>query len=369
LVNVRIAALTLFFITLLAQTFSGVSAQNTSISHLSYPSGNVAGTSTTVTFDLTYTGLNSSDLLVAAITDPTASNFADGIATSTPDQCISLATTQYLGKTLCAWQLSSGSGAESVTFNVQFPGTHIQSYGFAAVTTILTGAGTFLGVSKEPFSVTGGTTFELTVNTSYPVALVIDGSNSTSSPVELTPGQHVVSVPAFVQIDNSSRLRFDHWEDGSTQPNRTLNIRSDTTIAASFVPQYLLSLSSSQVNATGAGWYDDGSSAQFSVPSLTPMPGFLGDIGARWVFKGWWTQNGNRISTSNSGTVSMYGAHTLDAQWVPDYSIPTVALTVIAAIAVASATLLTRRRTTRAKRKRKTTRRKTTRRATRRITR
>ena len=351
---------------LLAQTFSGVSAQSTTITHLAYPSGNVAGTSSTVTFDITYSGLNSSDLLVAAITDPTTSNFADGIAKSSPDQCISLATTQYVGKTLCAWQLSSGSGVENLTFNVQFPGTHIQSYGFAAVTTILTSAGTFLGVSKEPFSITGGTTFELTVNTAYPVALVIDGSNTVSSPVELTPGSHVVSVPAFVRVDNSSRLRFDHWENGSTQPNRTLNIQSDTTIAASFVPQYLLSLNSSRVNATGTGWYNEGSSAQFSVPSSVPMQGFLGDIGARWVFKGWWTENGIGITTANSGTISMYGAHTLDAQWVPDYTIPTVALTAIAAVVAASVALITRRRTTRTKRKRKTTRRKTTRKAKRR---
>jgi len=369
LANARIAALTLFFIMLLAQTFSGVSAQSTTITHLAYPSGNVAGTSSTVTFDITYSGLNSSDLLVAAITDPTTSNFADGIAKSTPDQCISLATTQYVGKTLCAWQLSSDSGAENLTFNVQFPGTHIQSYGFAAVATILTNAGTFLAISKEPFSITGGTTFELTVNTAYPVALIIDGSNSISSPVELTPGPHVVSVPAFVQVDNSSRLRFDHWEDGSTQPNRTLNIQSDTTIVASFVPQYLLSLNSSPVNATGAGWYDEGSSAQFSIPSSVPMPGFLGDIGARWAFKGWWTENEIRITTANSGMVSMYGARTLDAHWVPDYTIPTVALTTIVAIVVASVALITRRRTTRTKRKRKTTRRKTKRKAKRRATR
>ena len=353
---------------LLAQTFSVVSAQSTTISHLVYPSESVAGTSTTVTFEVTYSGLNSNEFLVAAITDPTVSIFADGIATSTPDQCVSLAKTQYIGKTLCAWRLSSGSGVENVTFNVQFPGTHIQGYDFAAFATILTSAGAFIGVSKETFSITGGTTFQLTVNTAYPVALIIDGSNSTSSPVELTPGPHVVSVPAFVQLDNSSRLRFDHWEDGSTQPNRTLDIQSDTTIAASFVPQHLLSLSSSPVNATGAGWYDEGSSAQFSVPPLVPMPGLLGDIGARWVFKGWWNQNGNRITTANSDTVSMYGAHTLSAQWVPDYTIPTVALTALAAIVVASLALVTRRRTTRAKRKRKTARRKISRRAKRRAT-
>lgn len=369
MVNVRICVLALFLVTLLSQTLSGVSALGTTtITNLIYPSGDVAAVSAAVTFDLTYSGLNSSQALVAAILNSTTKNFAAGTASSTPDQCISTATTQYSGDALCVWRLGSSSGTEHVSFDLQFPGTHIQSYDFAAVSTILTTAGTLLGVSQEAFSITGGTTFELTVNTAYPVAVTIDGSTAGSSPLELTPGSHVISVPTVVQIDNSSRLRFDHWDDGSTQPNRTLNIQSDTTIAATFVPQYLLTLNSPPVNATGAGWYDEDSSAQFSVPSSPPMPGLLGDIGAKMIFKGWY-ENGNLFTTADTGTTNMFESHTLHAQWVPDYTLPAAISSAVAAIALASGALLTRRRMTRGKRKKNTRARKTRKKANRRRTR
>ena len=343
MVNARIPVLTLFLIALLTQTLSGVSAENTTITNLVYPSGSVSGGTTTVTFDLAYSGLTSTEGLIAAIVDPTTNDIAYGLASSTPDQCISLAGTQYGGRAACVWRLKSTSGTENLTFNLQFPSTHIQSYHFEAVSTIVTSGGNLLGVSQQPFAITGGTTFQLTVNTAYPVTLTVDGSTNASSPVELTPGLHVVSVPTLVQLDNFSRLRFDHWDDGSTQPDRTVNIRSDTTIAATFVHQYLLTLNSPHANVTGAGWYDVGSTVQFSVPPSLQMSGPLGAIGARLIFKGWY-ENGTRVTTANIGAVSMFGGHTLNAQWAPDYTIPLTALTAIAVVVGASAAVVTRRR-------------------------
>jgi hypothetical protein len=226
--------------------------------------------------------------------------------------------------------------------------------------------GTLFGVSQEKFSITGGTTFELTVETTYPVTLTVDDSTNASSPVQLTPGAHVVSVPPLVQIDNSTRLRFEHWDDGSIQPNRTLNIQSDTTIAATFAPQYLLTLNSYPANATGAGWYDKGSSAEFSITSSVPMPGLLGEMGASLTFKGWY-EKGNRVTAAEMGTVNMFQGHTLIAQWIPDFTVPIVTVAAIAAIVVAVAVFVIRRKTTR-KRKKQRKRRRTTKEAKRRVT-
>ena len=358
MVNARIAALTLFLIGILTQTLSGVSAANTTITNLSYSSGPVSSGTTRVSFDLAYSGLMSAEGLIGAIISPATSDIANGTASSTPDQCISLAATQDSGKAACLWRLKSSSGTEHLTFNIQFPSTHIQAYDFEAVATIVTSGGNLLGTSQETFSIMGGTTFELTVDTTYPVALTIDGSASVTSPVQLTPGDHVISVPTVVQVNNSSRLRFDHWDDGSTQPNRTVNLQSDTTIEATFVPQYFLSLNSPPTPATGVGWYDMGSTAQFSVPSAMPMPGLLGTIGARLVFKGWY-ENGERVTAANIGTVGMLEAHTLIAKWTPDYTIPVISLAVIAAVAQGSAVLVSRRRTAMRRRKRKGKRRRT----------
>jgi len=305
-----------------------------------------------VSFNLTYSGLTSAEGLIGALISPATSDIANGTASSTPDQCISLAATQYSGKAACLWRLKSSSGTEHLTFNIQFPSTHIQAYDFEAVATIVTSGGNLLGTSQETFSIMGGTTFELTVDTTYPVALTVDGSTSVTSPVELTPGDHVVSVPTLVQIDNSSRLRFEHWDDGSTQPNRTVNLQSDTTIEATFVPQYLLTLNSPPTLAMGAGWYDVGSTAQFSVPTATQMPGLPGAIGARLVFKGWY-EDGIQVTKANIGSVGMFGAHTLSAKWTPDYTIPVISLATIAAVVEGSAAFLSRRKNAGGERKRK----------------
>ena len=349
--------------TLLAQTLSGVSAQsaaNTAITKLVYPSDNVTATSANVTFDLTYSGLTSADGMIAAIINSATNDIAEGMASSTPDQCLSLASTQYSDKAACLWRLGSSSGTEHLTFSLQFPETHIQGYDFQAVATIVTHGGSLLGVSQQDFSIMGGTTFQLTVNTAYPVSITIDGASNQSSPVEVTPGIHVVSVPALIQLNNSSRLRFNHWEDGSTEPNRTLDIESDTTIAATFVPQYLLTLDSEAVNATGAGWYDEGSSAEFAVPSSIPMPGLLGDLGGKFDFKGWY-EDGYRVTAGTVGSVNMSESRTLVAQWTGDYGVPVIALLVFAGAVGGSVWLITHRRTTRGKR-RKTYRRRKTRR-------
>jgi hypothetical protein len=363
LVNVKISILTLFLIAILTQTPSGVNAQNTAITNLTYPNGDVSSGTATVTFDLTYSGMTSSEGLVAAILIPATNDVANGIAASNPDQCISLAGTQYSASAACIWKPNSSAGTEHLTFNVQFPGTHIQTYNFAAAAAVVTTGGNSIGYSEKTFSIMGGTTYQLTVDTAYPVAVTVDGSTQASSPIELTPGTHIVSVPTLVRLDNFSRLRFDHWDDGSTLQDRTLNIQSDTSIAATFVRQYLLTLDSSPANATGTGWYDEGSTAQFSVPSAVPMPGLSGTLGARFVFKGWY-ENGNRFTTSPTGSVGMLSAHIFNAQWTADYTIPIIIAAAIAVVLAASGILVVRKRRSRRKttvrkrkRKRKTRRR------------
>jgi len=357
--------LILLLMTLLAQTLSGVTAQSaaiTTITKLVYPSSNVTAASANVTFDLTYSGLTSAEGMTAAIINSATNEVAGGTASSAPDQCLSLASTQYSDKAACLWRLGSSSGTEHLAFSLQFPGTHIQGYDFQAVATIVTQGGSLLGVSQRNFSILGGTTFQLTVNTAYPVSITIDGASNQPSPAEVTPGIHVVSVPTLVQLDNSSRLRFDHWEDGSSEPNRTLDIESDTTIAATFVPQYLLTLDSGPVNATGAGWYDEGSSAEFAVPSSIPMPGLLGDAGGKFDFKGWY-EDGYRVTAGTVGIVNMSESRTLVAQWTGDYGVPVITLLVIAGAVGVSAWVITRRRTTRGKHRKISRRRRTPRRA------
>jgi hypothetical protein len=336
-IGFSIISLTLV-LTALIIPVSSVYAQTTSISNLAYPANTVTSGTATVSFDLTYSGLTSTDILAAFVYDKGTSTYADGTASSTPNPCISTATVAELnGKAVCAWILSSSSGVEHVTFNIAFSGSHIQTYDFTAVGGVDTTSGgikvVYSSLSTQDFSVKAGSTWELTITMTFPVAVSVDGSTTATNPVELLPGTHSVSVPALVQLDNTSRLKFARWDDGSTQPNRTLNVQADTTIEATFVKQYLLNLTSPPVIAMGSGWYDEGSTAHFSVPATVPAPGVLGGFGAKLAFAGWY-ENGNRVSGSSDGQIAMLSAHSLTAQWTTDYTMPIIILVGVAAVAV-----------------------------------
>jgi hypothetical protein len=350
--RMRIARVTVSCLLLLivaSLLLSSASAQTTSITNLRYPIGRVSSGSVTVTFDLTYSGLSSSEVLSAFILYSGTENFAEGTGSSTPNSCLSLARSVELsGKAACAWLLSSSSGTEHLTFNLDFA-EHIQTYHLTAATGVVKTTGGVSAIessfSAQDFSITAGNMAELTITTTFPVAVTVDGSTTVSDPIELTPGTHSVSVPALVQLDNVSRLRFDHWEDGSKEANRSINVQVDTSIEGTFVKQYMLNLIAPAVNATGAGWYDEGSTAHFSVPSSQPVAGFLGVLGGKLVFKGWY-ENGRLLISSNSGAIQMQDPHTLNAEWTTDYVLPIAIFSAVAVIVVAMAVIsVTRRRT------------------------
>jgi hypothetical protein len=214
------------------------------------------------------------------------------------------------------------------------------SYSASGVTPI------YSSVSEQSFSITAGNTYELTVTTTYPttpVTVTVDGSILVSNPIELTPGAHSVSVPPIVQVDNVTRLKFDHWNDGSTQPTKSVNVQSDITMEATFTKQYSLTLVSPSVNATGSGWYNEGSTSSFSVPSSIPAQGFLGAIGGKSVFQGWY-ENGQLKATSSTGTILMSSAHSLVAEWRTDYTTPIIVIVIILATAGAIVALAIRKK-------------------------
>jgi len=120
---------------------SNVQAQTagiTSILNLQYPSqaalqNGVA--QVTVTFTVYYNYYyNPQGYLVFGIYDTRASNYVNGTATATPNQCQTLAGTQYTNAALCAIVPSSSSGKESAVFTLTFNSP--QQYTLSAVTLI-----------------------------------------------------------------------------------------------------------------------------------------------------------------------------------------------------------------------------------------
>ena len=184
----------------------------------------------------------------------------------------------------------------------------------------------------------------LTVTVPASVAVSVDGVLQPPGPavVGVALGAHNISVPALVQIDATTRLMFDHWPDGKTDTNRTIFVNNAENITVTYVTQNLLTIAGPQATSTGAGWYDEGKTATFSVALTEPMAGLLGNLGGKMKFQGWY-ENGQLLTNSTTGTISMNQPHTITAVWQTDYSEPALILTGIVIIFVL-AYLMVRRR-------------------------
>jgi hypothetical protein len=189
--------------------------------------------------------------------------------------------------------------------------------------------------SYYEFSIDVRNTVSLTVRVPYLVKVMFDGANQTpgNAFLDVSPGSHSISVPSLVQVDNGTRLRFDHWTDGVSEASRTVNLQDDATYEAVYVKQYVVTSVSSQGSPSGFGWFDEGSSAKLSLPATVSMAGPLGLLGGKWVFQGWY-ENGKMLTTSNNASIMMDKAHVVTAHWSGDYTIPAVIVGVIVAAAV-----------------------------------
>ncbi len=182
------------------------------------------------------------------------------------------------------------------------------------------------------------------------VAVSIDGVKQPPGPaqVPVVLGEHNITLPTIAQIDTTTRVRFNHWADGSTDSNRTVLITNDTSIEVVYVTQHLLTVAGPQLTSEGAGWYDEGAAATFSVPAVEPMSGPLGSLGGKLRFQGWY-ENGELLTDQTTGTITMSTPHTITAIWQTDYSVPAAILVGIIIILIL-AYLVARRRTSKRKR-------------------
>jgi hypothetical protein len=168
-------------------------------------------------------------------------------------------------------------------------------------------------------------------------------------------GQSNITVPQLVQLNESSRLIFDHWSDGYPTAARNIVITNTTTLQAIYVTQNLLTLVGLRANSTSE-WYDANTKTTFSANQYQPMSGPLAALGARLSFEGWY-ENGQLLTNSPTGTISMDEPHTLTAVWQVDYTIPAVTIGIII-VAVVVIFLILRRKNVTTSRSRKRSRRK-----------
>ena len=354
---IEILSICLFAIALVPG-FPGVqAAETTSIHNLAFPSATVAGSqnpipvTTTVYYNNTAPGFQ---LVVAVLNAiPSRQTIVPGIVISSTDPCLN----QGEVGAVCVIKLPTVSGVEQIGFQIggifggkRGPGAWVLNITSA----IVDGQGNLVSgsASSTLFSI-DLTPVTLTVVVPGPVAVSVDGIQQPPGPVEVgvALGENNVTVPPLVQVNASTRLRFDHWSDGSVDAIQTVIVTGNASVEAVYVTQNLLTIIGAGENATGAGWYDANTVATFSTNPYQPITGPLGEVGVKSSFQGWY-ENTQLITNSPNGTILMDKPHTLTAVWQIDYTIPVgITIGIIAAIVVAY--LVVRRRKAKPARRRR----------------
>jgi hypothetical protein len=238
---------------------------------------------------------------------------------------------------------TAASGVESMTFDVILSST--ATYDLQAVAGLVDAANHLIGstVSTQYFRIVVDNNVLLTISVPSSVTSSVDGINLRAGTVTtpLSPGSHQFAVPEQVEFANRTRLKFDHWMDGSTQPTRIQDLENDLTYAASYVTQYNLNVVDPSGAANG-GWYDQGASAQISVPSQQPAAGIWGLLGGTLTFQGMY-ENGTLLTSSTSTSIVMDSPHTVNIQWTLNYTTPTMVLGVVFFVVAALSFMIYRR--------------------------
>jgi len=332
---------------LVISTAADVRAQpaSTSISDWNSPSRALIGRDLTVTVTVRYDrGYYRTDILYVTIFNDDATTYETAVltghASSSPDACSPTSEGAQ-----CIISPASNSGTESVTFELSLG--QMRTWNLVIVTGIQSTYSPYEVVSGsssyQKFRVSVTDKVQLTVRAQDSVSLIVDGVPQNPGKVflEVYPGTHSLSAPATVDVNPGERLRFDHWSDGSTDARRTVTLNDDTQFDATYVKQFLLTVTSPYGNATGTGWYDEGDTATFSVVTPQPMSGLYGLLGGKYVFDHW---SEGSTATAPTATLTMDKPGTVKAGWRTDYAMPYVVIGAIAAAVAIVVVLLAMRK-------------------------
>ena len=350
-----------------------VHPQATSISQLEYPDRLLladfesAPIRATVHYEKAKAGFS----LMVGLFDPTGIMGVLHVGKASPDPCVEPSGIEYLTlafqenvyknlRAFCLIKVNSESGMEQVELKLDKMPALLHLLGYGPGDWDLA-----IGVSlfDEKSNIVEGSTsianfsIELVVRTFLKVVVppevivAVDGKGMLPGPVqmELLSGMHTISVPDSVEINNTTRLKFVKWEDGSTEVERMdflppfPPLSANATFEAEYVKQHYLAISSTQGNATGAGWYDEGSRAIFSVSAGPAVGGLLGMLRNQWKSEGWYEKQA-MVSTSSKDSIVMDQPHSLEARWKIDNTIPFGIAGIMAMLSIAIAYMVLRRR-------------------------
>jgi hypothetical protein len=131
------------------------------------------------------------------------------------------------------------------------------------------------------------------------------GANGDVS-INSTRGEHLISTPLTITFDNKSRAIFRQWNTTASSSNLPLSISSDVCLLAVYQTQYYLDVTSPLGEASGSGWYDEGSIAHIQVEPV------LVSQGKTYVFAGW---AGDSSDSAPASSILMNSPKNAQVSW------------------------------------------------------
>jgi len=176
--------------------------------------------------------------------------------------------------------------------------------------------------SSGSFTFSYQTQYKFTVNTNPSGVTPVSGDGWFPAGTNVQTNQ----VPTTVAGGAGTQYAFKGWTlNGAPQTGNPISVTLDKpyTATAKYTTQYQLVVDSLYGNPQGSGYYDAGSTAQFSVTTPVGFP-------IQKIFVQW---QGDYTGTSPQGSVTMDKPHTVNAVWTTSY-LPLIAIIIVAAAVV-----------------------------------
>jgi hypothetical protein len=118
---------------------------------------------------------------------------------------------------------------------------------------------------------------------------------------------HTIEATTLVPGATGTQYLYTSWTDGGGQTHSYTVPSKPTTITANYKTQYSLTVNSPYGSPQGAGWYDSGNFATFSVTSPA-----TDSTGNQYICTGY---SGDATGTGTSGSISINSPKTVTFSW------------------------------------------------------
>ena len=126
------------------------------------------------------------------------------------------------------------------------------------------------------------------------------------------------SVTSPADENNGKRYVFDEWsgDSNASTASASITMNSPKEVVAEWITQYYLTVTSTRDNPQGEGWYNDGTTVDFSVTSPADEQN-----GTRYVLDTW---SGDSNADTSSANIVMNSAKEVVAEWIKQYFLRTI---------------------------------------------